>query len=80
MMSTVEEIARRYGVTTHTVLGWIHRGELRALNVGRRPGARKPRWRIPADALADFEVGRTVTAPAPRVRRRRQADETMRFY
>jgi excisionase family DNA binding protein len=45
-MYTIQDLQRRYGVTVHTVLGWIRSGELRAVNVGRRRGARKPRWRI----------------------------------
>ena len=70
-MFTVQELQRRYAVTSHTVLGWIRSGELRAINVGRRPGARKPRWRITADALAAFESLRTPAAPLPKVRRKR---------
>jgi excisionase family DNA binding protein len=58
-MYTVRELCERYGVTVTTVLWWINRGELAAINVGRRPGARKPRWRITKEALDAFEVLRT---------------------
>ena len=78
---TVAEVARRYGVTAHTVLAWIRSGDLRAVNVGRRPGAR-PSWRITPEALAGFESRR---APGPgrptRGRgRRRQAKDHVEFY
>jgi hypothetical protein len=78
-MFTVQDIQMRYAVTTHTVLGWIRSGELKAVNVGRRPGARKPRWRISQEALNAFELLRTPTPPMPRIRRRRQAAETLEF-
>jgi excisionase family DNA binding protein len=58
-MYTVRELCERYGVTVTTVLEWIRRRELTAINVGRRPGARKPRWRITQEALDAFEQRRT---------------------
>ena len=49
---SVRDLCERYGVSAHTVLNWIHNGELKAVNVGRRPGAKnragalhKQRWR-----------------------------------
>jgi excisionase family DNA binding protein len=77
---TVQEIHRRYGVTVQTVLGWIHSGELRAVNVGRRPGAKKPRWRITQEALDAFEQARTPTPPPPRGRRRKRPADVVEFY
>jgi excisionase family DNA binding protein len=72
---SIKDLTRRYGVSQHTVLGWIRAGELRAVNVGRRPGAKKPRWRITAEALAAFELARTPTPTPPRApRRKRPAD------
>ena len=77
---TVKELCERYGVGEHTVLGWIRSGELRAINVGRRPGARKPRWRASAEALAAFELLRTPSPPPPRTRRRKQSTDIVEFY
>ena len=37
---TVRDLCERYGVSEHTVLGWIRSGELRAVNVGRKPGGK----------------------------------------
>jgi hypothetical protein len=77
---SVRAISGRHQVSQRTVLGWIHAGELRAINVGRRPGAKKPRWRVTAEALAAFEAARTPTPPPPRTRRRRQRPEVIEFY
>ena len=56
---TVRDVCDRYGVTAHTVLAWIKTGELKCVNVSRRPGAKRPSWRIPQEALDAFEeIGR----------------------
>jgi excisionase family DNA binding protein len=76
---SVKELTERYGVNEYTVLTWIKSGELKAINVGRRPGMKKPRWRITADALATFELIRTHNPPPPRTRRRKQS-AVIEFY
>ena len=69
---TVANLADRYAVTQHTVLGWIKSGELKAINVARRPGGR-PSWRITSESLEAFEAARTPTPePKAQTRRRRQ--------
>ena len=80
MYYTVKDICVRYSVTVHTVLGWIRSGELRALNVGRVPGAKKPRWRITQEALDAFESARTPTPPAPKAQRRKRQGDVIEFY
>ena len=77
---TVKQVAERYGVGGHTVLGWIRSGQLRAINVGRSPGAKKPRWRVTQEALETFELIRTHSPPPPRTRRRRQPAGVVEFY
>jgi excisionase family DNA binding protein len=77
---SVRDLCERYGVGEHTVLGWINSGELRAVNVGRHPGAKKPRWRITQDALEAFEALRTPTPPVPRTRRRKRPADVIEFY
>jgi excisionase family DNA binding protein len=79
-MLFIRDICERYGVTEHTVLGWIRSGQLRAVNVGRSPGAKKPRWRISEQALADFEAARTSAPPAPRTRRGDRSAGVVEFY
>jgi excisionase family DNA binding protein len=76
----VKHVAERYSVTEHTVLGWIRSGELKAVNVGRRPGGKKPRWRITPEALEAFEALRTPVGPAPRTSRRRTDAGVIEFY
>jgi hypothetical protein len=80
-MYTVQDIRRRYAVTVHTVLGWIRSGELPAVNVGRRPGAKKPRWRITQQALEAFELRRAAThTPRQTPARRKQSPDVIEFY
>lgn len=78
--STVQEVSQRYGVGEHTVLGWIASGQLRAIHVGRRPGAGKPRWRITPEALAAFEQVRTSAPPAAKLPRRKRPEGVIEFY
>ena len=81
-MFTVRDIQERYGgIGEHTVLGWIKSGELKAINVGRRLGSKKPRWRVTQEALDAFEAMRTATPPVPVTRRRkRQPADVIEFY
>ncbi|HZZ77892.1 MAG TPA: helix-turn-helix domain-containing protein [Gemmataceae bacterium] len=79
-MYTVQDICSRYNVTVHTVLGWIRRGELRAINVGRRLGAKKPRWRVTQEALDAWEELRTPAPAMPRARRRKRQGDVIEFY
>jgi transposase len=81
MTSSVRQVAERYTVGQHTVLGWIASGELTAINVARNP-AGKPRWRITSEALQAFEMLRAAqpATPEPRRRRRRQAAGAVEFY
>jgi excisionase family DNA binding protein len=78
---SVRDLCERYGVSEHTVLAWLRSGELRCLNVGRRPGAKKPRWRITQEALEAFEALRTPTPPPPKgKRRKKRATGVIKFY
>lgn len=69
MTYSVKDVCEHYGVGEHTVLRWIHEGELKAVNVGRRLGG-KPKWRITAEALEAFENLRTPTPPPSKSRRK----------
>lgn len=77
---SVRDVCKRYGVSAHTVLSWIHAGELRALTVGKRLDAGKPRWRITEEALIAFELARTPTPPLPRAKRRKRQADVVEFY
>jgi hypothetical protein len=58
---TPPELARRYGVNVGKVLGWVHSGELNALNLASRLGGR-PRYFIRRQDLEDFETRRSTQA------------------
>ena len=77
---TVRDLCERYAVSEATVLAWIASGQLRALNVGRSPNSKKPRWRITQAALDAFEAARSVAPPAPRARRRKRNEDVIEFY
>jgi hypothetical protein len=70
---SIRDLQERYKVTEHTVLAWIYAGDLKALNVGRNQGNKKPRWRITKEAIEQFELTRMHSAPVPTVRKRRQS-------
>lgn len=61
---TPPQVARRFGCKPETVLAWIRSGEIAALNLAQ-PGTLRPRYRISPQALADFEIRRTVV-PRPK--------------
>jgi Helix-turn-helix domain len=68
---TPPQYAEEIGVSPDKVTGWIKRGELPAVNVADRVGGR-PRWRIPPDAIVEFERRRAASPPAKRTRRVRR--------
>lgn len=70
---TPPELARRWRCAPETVLGLIRKGYLRAFTLSP-PGARRPRWRIPPDAIVEYEQRRSARMPEKPMRRRRQPD------
>jgi Helix-turn-helix domain len=78
-MFTVRELQARFNVTEGTVLGWIKSGELLAVNVGRRLGKKKPRWRVTHAALEKFELLRSTSPPVPKAPRRKRSAEIIDF-
>jgi excisionase family DNA binding protein len=80
MTYSIRDIAEQYGVGLHTVLAWVRSGDLRAINVGRRMGAGKPRWRITQEALEAFTQLRAATQPQPKAPRRRRPADVIEFY
>jgi len=68
---TPPQIAKRLGIEPAKVIGWIRRGELRAVNVADQTGGRA-RWRVSQKALAEFMARRESQAPQNVTRRKRQ--------
>ena len=67
---TVAEVAEVLAVNQAKVIGWIRSGELRAIDVSVKRGAR-PRWRIAPSDLAAFETSRAAV-PTPKVVQRKR--------
>jgi hypothetical protein len=82
-MFTVRDLITRYGVHEDTVLHWIRTGQLKAINVGQSPGAKKPRWRVPQAAVEAFEAARTRVPAEPMRSANRKANrvgDVVEFY
>ena len=75
---TPPQIARELGTKPSTILRWIRRGELTAVNIGS--GAFKPRFRVSRDAFDKFLLSRTVQPPTPTPRRRRADPAVIQFF
>ncbi len=78
MTYSVKQIQERYRVGEHTVLGWIHSGLMRAINISR-VGSSRPKWRIKEEDLEAFELSRMHLPPQPKGRRKKQIRERV-FY
>ena len=70
---TPKEISLLLRVKLDTVLAWIHRGELPAINVATRPSTR-PRYRVKAADFEAFQEKRAATIAVPRPHHRRSYD------
>lgn len=80
MTYSIKDICTRFNVNEHTVLAWIHSGELKAVNVGVSLARKKPRWRITDEALKAFEELRAAATPvAPARRRRKSSSDVIEF-
>jgi excisionase family DNA binding protein len=80
MTYSVRDLCDRFQVNEHTVLAWIHSGELKAVNVGVAPGKKKPRWRVTQSALDEWLQLRASPSPAlPTRRRRTQTSDVIEF-
>lgn len=70
-LSSVPQVARRYGVSPAKVRSWIASGQLRATNTGKQ----RARYRVTPEALAEFDARGVV-----KIERRRKLDVTVRRY
>jgi transposase len=75
---TVRDLVAYYRVSEDKIRRWIATGELRAVNTAAALCGR-PRWVIPAEALAEFEQ-RRAGGPQPKPPRRRRRQEAIDYY
>ena len=74
---TPQQIADLLGVDVELILGWISNGELQAHDVCKKPGGKRPTWRVAEAELARLLLRRkygTVKTTEP-VAKPRQADK-----
>lgn len=64
---TPPELAKQLGVEPAKVIGWITRGELRAVDFAKNKNGKRPRWRIAPEA---FETFCAVRESQPKVRQK----------
>lgn len=72
-------LAKLWGCSPETVLGLIRSGQLRAFTLSP-PGCMRPRWRIPAEAVKEFEGAHTACPVSEPRRKRKQRKARVRFY
>lgn len=71
---TPPELARLWRCAPETIIAHIRAERLRAFTTSP-PGSRRPRWRIPVEAVAEFEQRQSPRpAPKPGPRRRNDPD------
>jgi len=74
------EYAKQIGVKADKVVAWIKSAQLRAIDVSSNPGIGRPRYRIPLDAIIEFEQKRTPKPPTKPQRRRKRDPEVIEFF
>lgn len=72
----VASVAELFGVNVSKVIGWIRRGELRAVNIAART-SKRPRWRISSEAIEQFEHARSSVPSPPAARPHHKRGETV---
>jgi hypothetical protein len=76
---TPSELAVRWRISREKVLGWIHNGQLAAINTSRTMCG-KPRFLVTPEALARFEANRQAVTPPKACPRRRKPRAIIDFY
>lgn len=71
------EAAKRYGVSPESIREKILSGEIHGINIGN--GKLRPRLRVSLEALADWELRRSVITPTAAVRKPRRESTPKSF-
>lgn len=76
------ELAKRWKIKNTKVLAWIRSGELAAFDVSNAPGIGRPRFRITADAISDFQRKRSgaIVKPVRRTRRPKTTEKIIQYF
>jgi len=69
---SADEVAEKLRVDERTVRSWIAKGELRAVNLSRDRGSRKPRLRVLEAEVERFLEARSTHPDVKPLRRRRR--------
>ncbi len=77
---TPPELAKRWRVKPARDIAWIRSGELRAFDVSSRPGMGRPRYRIPQDAILEFENRRSGATTKATKQRRKEPAGVIKFF
>jgi hypothetical protein len=77
--TTPPKYAKKLGVSPEKVIHFIESGELVAVNLATKSNGSK-RWRISAEAIADFERRRSAVPSTASPRRTRRAVAGVREY
>lgn len=77
---TPPELARRWRVKPERVCAWIKSGELRAFDVSARPGVGRPRYRVPLDAVLEFENRRSAKQTKTTRRKAHKHPEIIEYF
>jgi hypothetical protein len=75
---SVADLCRRWKAGAGKIHGFIHRGELIAINIATNLSAR-PQWRITRESVESFERRRS-SAPPPKPARRCRRPAVIDFY
>lgn len=77
------QLAEKWGVHTSKVYDFIRSGELRAYDISSAT-SKRPQWRIPPDAVIEFEErrrgGKKTATKKRRGRRRRKKKTVSRHF
>jgi len=76
---TPPELAKRWRAKPETIIALIRSGALRAFTLSPA-GSSRPRWKISADAVVEYENRHAAKPPAATPPRRRKAVDVIEFY
>ena len=76
---TPTQLAEQWLTTAETVIAHIKVGRLRAFTLSP-PGSRRPRWRIPMEAISEFEERQCVSLVKQNQNRNRNSEPDVIQY